>query len=123
MTRRNDRRLALLAGGGLALLFTMIAAVQVAAWSVGKVENSSHRVLTGSVDELFIESQNGDVTVIRSVDGKVRIDGRSEGHVARARRRRSTSTARACTSPPTARSGASASATPRSSSRCRPRRA
>ena len=79
MTRRNDRRLALLAGGGLALLFTMIAAVQVAAWSVGKVENSSHRVLAGSVDELFIESQNGDVTVIRSIDGKVRIDGRSKG--------------------------------------------
>ena len=79
MTRRNDRRLALLAGGGLALLFTMIAAVQVAAWSVGKVENSSHRELSGSVDELFIESQNGDVTVIRSIDGKVRIDGRSKG--------------------------------------------
>jgi hypothetical protein len=81
MTRRTDRRLALLAGGALALLFTMIAAVQVAAWSVGKVERTSHRVLAGPVDELLVTAANGDVTVVRSSDGKVRVDGRSRGHL------------------------------------------
>jgi DUF4097 and DUF4098 domain-containing protein YvlB len=79
MTRRTDRRLALLAGGGLALLFTMIAAVQVAAWSVGEVEQISHRELTGSFSHIQVESQNGDVMVMRSVDDKVRVDARATG--------------------------------------------
>lgn len=81
MTRRTDRRLALLAGGGLAILFTLISAFQVAAWSVGKVERTSHRVISGPVGELMIDSPNGDVTLVRSIDDKVRVDGRSEGHL------------------------------------------
>lgn len=79
MTRRTDRRLALLAGGGLALLFTFCAAIQVAAWSVGTVEASTHRVIAGSLDELTVKSSNGDVTVLRSIDDKIRVDGTSKG--------------------------------------------
>lgn len=79
MTRRSDRRWALLAGCGLALLFTLCGAFQVAAWSVGKVDRTTHRVLSGPVDELMIESSNGDVTLVASADDKVRIEGRSEG--------------------------------------------
>ena len=81
MNRRTDRRLALLAGGGLALLFTMIAAVQVAAWSVGTVERTSHRVLSDPVDQLFIKAHDADVTVLRSPDDTVRIEGTSTGHL------------------------------------------
>ncbi|MBE2318435.1 DUF4097 family beta strand repeat protein [Solirubrobacter sp. CPCC 204708] len=79
MTRRNDRRLALLVGGGLAFLFTIISAVQVAAWSVGETESSTQRVLSGRFEELLVESPTGDVTVLRSVDERVRIDARAEG--------------------------------------------
>jgi DUF4097 and DUF4098 domain-containing protein YvlB len=79
MKRRTDRRLALLAGGALALLFTMIAAVQVAAWSVGREERISHRELTGTYSHISVESQNGDVVVMRSADGKVRVDARATG--------------------------------------------
>jgi DUF4097 and DUF4098 domain-containing protein YvlB len=79
MTRRTDRRFALLAGGGLALFLTFCAAIQVAAWSVGKVEGNSHRVLSGTIDKLMVESSNGDVTILRSLDGKIHVDGRAEG--------------------------------------------
>lgn len=79
MTRRTDRRFALLAGGGLVLFFTFCAAIQVAAWSVGKVEGSTHRVLSGSIHQLTVESSNGDVTVLPSTDGKISVDGRAEG--------------------------------------------
>ena len=79
MTRRTDRRFALLAGGGLVLFFTFCAALQVAAWSVGKVEGSTHRVLTGSIQQLTVESSNGDVTILPSVDGKIHVNGRAEG--------------------------------------------
>jgi len=79
MTRRTDRRFALLAGGGLVLFFTFCAAIQVAAWSVGKVEGNTHRVLTGSIQQLTVESANGDVTILPSVDGRISVDGRAEG--------------------------------------------
>ncbi|MDA0184940.1 DUF4097 domain-containing protein [Solirubrobacter phytolaccae] len=79
MTRRTDRRLALLAGGLLALFFTMCAAISVASWSVGTVEGNSTRTIAGPVDELVVESSNGDVTILRSDDGKIHIDGRAEG--------------------------------------------
>jgi hypothetical protein len=79
MTRRTDRRLALLAGGGLALLFTFISAFQVAAWSIGETESSSHRELAGKFAEISVESANGDVTVLRSLDDRVRVDGHSRG--------------------------------------------
>jgi hypothetical protein len=79
MTRRTDRRFALLAGGGLALFFTFCAALSVASWSVGTVEGNSTRTIAGPVDELVVESRNGDVTILRSDDGKIHIDGRAEG--------------------------------------------
>lgn len=79
MTRRLDRRFALLAGGGLAVFLTFCAAIQVAAWSVGRVEGSTHRVLSGTIRQLTVESSSGDVTVLPSLDGRIRIDGRAEG--------------------------------------------
>lgn len=79
MTRRTDRRFALLAGGGLAIFFVLCAAMSVASWSVGKVEGSTHRVLSGSMKQLTVESHSGDVTILPSDDGTIRIDGRAKG--------------------------------------------
>ena len=79
MTRRTDRRLALLFGGAFALLFTFISAFQVAAWSIGQTERSTHRELVGTFNEISVDSPNGDVTVLPSVDDKVRVNGQSRG--------------------------------------------
>jgi DUF4097 and DUF4098 domain-containing protein YvlB len=79
MTRRKDRRFLLLLGGGLAAFFTLCAAVSVASWSVGTVEGSTTRVIDGRVDDLVVESSNGDVTILRSDDGKIHVDGKSKG--------------------------------------------
>jgi DUF4097 and DUF4098 domain-containing protein YvlB len=79
MTRRTDRRFLLLTGGAIAAVLTLCAAVSVAAWSVGTVEGTSTRVLTGPVDELMVESGNGDVTILPSEDGNIHVDGKAEG--------------------------------------------
>jgi DUF4097 and DUF4098 domain-containing protein YvlB len=79
MTRRTDRRLALLAGGGLAILLSFIFAFQVAAWSVGADEHRTQRVLDGPVDELLVDTHNGDVRLVQSTDDRVRIQARSKG--------------------------------------------
>lgn len=79
MTRRTDRRFALLAGAALAVFFTVCAAISVASWSVGTVEGTTTRTIAGPVDNLMVESSNGDVTVLRSDDGKIHVHGRSKG--------------------------------------------
>ncbi|RKQ93862.1 putative adhesin [Solirubrobacter pauli] len=79
MTRRTDRRFALLAGGGLAVFFALCAAMSVASWSVGTVEGTSSRTIAGSVEQLMVEAANGDVTILRSDDGAIHVDGRAEG--------------------------------------------
>ena len=79
MTVRHQRGAALLIGGALALIFTAIAAVQIAAWTVGSVERTSHQVIPGPVHELSIDAAAGEVTVVPTSADEVRIDSTVKG--------------------------------------------
>ncbi|WP_028064588.1 DUF4097 family beta strand repeat-containing protein [Solirubrobacter soli] len=68
MTPRAQRGAALLIGGALALLFSAIAAVQVAGWTVGSVERTNHQVIPGPVSRLEVDAAaGGDITVVREL--------------------------------------------------------
>lgn len=81
MTARGQRGLALFIGAGLALLFSAIAAVQVAGWTVGAVERSSTQVIPGPIDQLVVEADGGDITVVPSLGDTVRISSVVKGSI------------------------------------------
>src|SRR4051794_23496316 len=82
MTARTDRTLALLAGCGLALVLIVCSAVQVAAWSVGSVERSAHRVIPGPVRELRLDGgPSADIMVVPASGSDVTIDSSSRGRL------------------------------------------
>ena len=74
----------------LALLFSMIAAVQVAGWTIGaRRAHDQHQVIPGPVDELRVDAGAGDITVVPTLGDGVRIDSTVEGldpHAASCRR-------------------------------------
>ena len=67
MTARGQRAVALFCGLGLALVFASIAAVQVAGWTIGAVEQTRHQVIPGPVEQLSVNAGEGDVTVVREL--------------------------------------------------------
>jgi hypothetical protein len=79
MSARTDRTIALIAGGILALFFTICGAGQVAGWTVGSVERSAHRVIPGPVTELNIDAGAGDITLVPARTSEITIDSRAEG--------------------------------------------
>jgi DUF4097 and DUF4098 domain-containing protein YvlB len=79
MTARTDRRLALVIGAALALLFTIGSAIQVASWTTGSVERHAHEVIPGPVRSLTIDANSGDVTLVPSDTAEVVIDAESSG--------------------------------------------
>ena len=79
MTARRKRGAALLFGGLLGALFTLIAAVQVAGWTIGAVEHTSRQVIPGPVKILTVDAGPGDIRILPSQDGNVRVDTRSKG--------------------------------------------
>jgi hypothetical protein len=84
MTPRAQRGAALLIGGFLALLFSAIAAVQVAGWTVGAVEHSNHQVIPGPVSKLTVDAgDGGDITVVRELSDMplVTIDSTVKGSI------------------------------------------
>jgi DUF4097 and DUF4098 domain-containing protein YvlB len=80
VTARGQRAAALLIGAGLALLFSAIAAVQVAGWTVGAVERSTTQVIPGPVDRLVVDADGGDITVVPGGDS-VRINSTVKGSI------------------------------------------
>jgi hypothetical protein len=80
MTARQQRGAALLVGGLLALIFSAIAAVQVAGWTVGAVERTDRQVIHGRVDELSVEAGAGEITIVPS-RGDVIVDSTVKGSV------------------------------------------
>ena len=64
MTARGQRAAALVIGAGLALLFSAIAAVQVAGWTIGAVERSHTQVIPGPVDRLVVDADGGEITIV-----------------------------------------------------------
>jgi len=83
MTARSQRALALATGGVLALLFSVCAAVQVAGWTIGAVEQTRHQVIPGPVDKLSVNAGEGDVTVVRELSDApyVTIDSTVKGSI------------------------------------------
>jgi DUF4097 and DUF4098 domain-containing protein YvlB len=79
MTRTQDRAVALVVGGVLALLFTVCAGMSLAGWSVGTVHRSEHHVLRGDVKEVRIDGSSGDVTLVPTTGRDVVVDSRAEG--------------------------------------------
>jgi hypothetical protein len=84
MSLRAQRGLALVVGGFLALMFSAIAAVQVAGWTIGTVERTNHQVIPGPVSKLTVDAgEGGDITVVRELSGMplVTIDSTVEGSI------------------------------------------
>ena len=84
MTPRAQRGAALFIGGFLALLFSAIAAVQVAGWTVGAVERTNHQVIPGPVSKLEVDAAGGgDITVVRELSAMplVTIDSSVKGSI------------------------------------------
>jgi hypothetical protein len=68
MSPRAQRGAALAIGGFLALIFSAIAAVQVAGWTIGAVERTDHQVIPGPVSKLTVDAgAGGDITVVREL--------------------------------------------------------
>ena len=63
MTARTDRRIALLAGGALAALCILGAAVQIAFWSIGSAHRDLDRTIPGPVHTLSIDARGADITI------------------------------------------------------------
>jgi DUF4097 and DUF4098 domain-containing protein YvlB len=83
MSPRAQRGAALAIGGLLALMFSAIAAVQVAGWTVGAVEKTTHQVIPGPVDKLTVDAGEGDITVVRELTDAphVTIDSTVKGSI------------------------------------------
>jgi|tagenome__1003787_1003787.scaffolds.fasta_scaffold20899328_2 hypothetical protein len=84
MSPRAQRGLALVTGGLLALMFSAIAAVQVAGWTVGAVERTHHQVIRGPVAKLTVDAgEGGDITVLRELSNRplVTIDSTVKGSI------------------------------------------
>ena len=81
MTKRGQRGAALLIGGVLALLFSAIAAVQVAGWTIGAVERSTSQVIDGPVDQLVVDADGGEITVVPAIDDTVRVSSTVRGSI------------------------------------------
>jgi DUF4097 and DUF4098 domain-containing protein YvlB len=83
MTARGQRGLALFIGGALALVFSAIAAVQVAGWTVGAVEHTNHQVIPGPVTKLSVDAGEGDITVVRELSDApyVTVDSTVKGSI------------------------------------------
>ncbi|HEY6892102.1 MAG TPA: DUF4097 family beta strand repeat-containing protein [Solirubrobacter sp.] len=81
MTARGQRALALFCGLGLALLFAAIAAVQVAGWTIGAVERTNTQVLPGPIDDLVVDADGGEITVVPGGGDTVRINSTVKGSI------------------------------------------
>jgi len=80
MTARAQRRMALLAGLALALVFTACSAFQVVAWTAGSVHKRAHKEIPGPVHNLTVEANSGDITLLAAPAGSnVIVDSDAKG--------------------------------------------
>lgn len=79
MTARHQRGAALLAGGLLAVIFTAIAAFQIAGWSIGAIERTHRQVIAGPLSKLRVDAGAGDIVVVPSLDGRLHVDSTAKG--------------------------------------------
>jgi hypothetical protein len=74
----SARVLWLLAGGLLALIFTIWAGFALAGHTVGSVTRNEHHVV-GNVSEVRIDGRSADVTLVRATGSQVVVDARAKG--------------------------------------------
>ena len=79
MTARRKRGAALLIGGLLGLLFTLLSAVQVAGWTIGAVERTSRQTIAGPVKNLTVDAGPGEIQILPSQDGDVHVETHTKG--------------------------------------------
>jgi Putative adhesin len=79
MTARRKRGAALIIGGLLGLLFTLLSAVQVAGWTIGAVEHTSRQTLPGPVKNLTVDAGPGEIQILPSQDGDVHVETYTKG--------------------------------------------
>jgi DUF4097 and DUF4098 domain-containing protein YvlB len=79
MTARTDRKLALAVGAVLAAIFTVCSALQVATWTTGSIQHSTHETIPGPVEALTLDVRGADVRLIASATDSVTIDSHSSG--------------------------------------------
>jgi DUF4097 and DUF4098 domain-containing protein YvlB len=79
MTKTQDRTLALVVGGVLAVMMTVWGGFSLMGWTVGTVHRSEHHVLRGAVTEVRIDASAGDVTLVPSTGRDVVVDSRAHG--------------------------------------------
>jgi DUF4097 and DUF4098 domain-containing protein YvlB len=79
MTARTDRRIALIVGGLLALVFTACSAVQVVGWTIGSVEHTNRQTIPGPIAELRVDAGSGDITIVPALGDDVTVVSRSRG--------------------------------------------
>ena len=81
MTARSQRAATLLVGGLMAFGFTMIAAVQVAAWTIGATERTTHQVVPGPIRMLEVDAGAADIVIVPTAGDDVRIDSSAKGRL------------------------------------------
>ena len=79
MTARRKRGAALLIGGLLGLLFTLLSAVQVAGWTIGAVERTDRQTIAGPVKNLTVDAGPGEIQILPSQDGDVHVETHTKG--------------------------------------------
>jgi DUF4097 and DUF4098 domain-containing protein YvlB len=85
MTVRQQRGAALLVGCLLGLVFAACAAFQIAGWTIGAVERTTHQVIPGPVGVLRVDAGAGDILVVPASGDDVRIDSTAKGALHRPR--------------------------------------
>jgi hypothetical protein len=70
ITARTERLVALVVGGGIALVLAVCSAFSVAGWSVGSTSRTQHRVIHGPVSALRIDATGSSDVVIAAGSGR-----------------------------------------------------
>ena len=89
MTAAPTARGALIVGGGAgARCFTLVAAVQVAGWTIGSVERTHAPGDPRPGRRLDVDAGSGDIVIVPSAGDDVRIDSSAKGRCTRPSRAR-----------------------------------
>jgi Putative adhesin len=77
---RTERGVALLVGGGLAVILVVWGAIHVAGWTLGTASHTEHRVIHGPLSALRIDNDGrGDVVVESGSGPDVTVDSEARG--------------------------------------------
>jgi hypothetical protein len=79
MTATRTRPALLALGGLLATGLTILFAISIGGWTIGRVHHDEHRVLAGPISSLHVDAGRGEVAIVAGDGPDVTIDSRAEG--------------------------------------------